>query len=247
MRFCLIALLFLLISVSSFAQSAYDTTGLTKRQKKNIFHGYYPPKVLLLILPTGGTRRTYLQKTHDTKRLAFLQEDIQTMQQKMIQDFKDNFTYCPVYFFADTNSALIKEQKFNGALLDDKLQPVAGSVIPAGDTNYIIGYFGVAGVESTAADTAAPDPRKPTEEIYLKSQNGQSGLGLHIMTYRFAHIVSPQPFGVRQTTFFSLNRAEKRRMSIYNFKSEHFEISYTASAALYNATLLHFYGPMRTQ
>jgi hypothetical protein len=60
----------------------------------------------------------------------------------MINDFKDRFDDCPVYYYLDTNAYLVKEKKFAGILLDTNLKPAKSIIIDSTTTNYLIAYYG---------------------------------------------------------------------------------------------------------
>ncbi len=64
------------------------------------------------------------------------------MNKKMIRDFTDNFAFCPVYYYVDTNLDLIKKKQFANILLDEHGLPVADPVISALDTNYLVALYG---------------------------------------------------------------------------------------------------------
>lgn len=71
-----------------------------------------------------------------------LKKEAQLVAQVMVNDFRDNFSYCPVYFFYDTNYHLVLQGKFESALLNADGTPANNIVLSASDTDYRIAYFG---------------------------------------------------------------------------------------------------------
>ena len=62
---------------------------------------------------------------------------------KTIADFTDNFKFCPVYFFMDSNMEKIRNKQFDGALLKADGSLAEATVISSSDTDYLVVRFGI--------------------------------------------------------------------------------------------------------
>lgn len=67
--------------------------------------------------------------------------------QKIINAFEENFTLCPVFYFYDYQSSEIKKKKFEGQLLNAKLESVKN--IPFLEDNFLIAEFSFTQGDST--------------------------------------------------------------------------------------------------
>lgn len=100
------------------------------------------PKAVLVQLRSEHKRIAHLQETRQRKKLTELKREAQVVAQVMTNDFRDHFSYCPVYYFYDTNYHLILQNKFDGVLMDARGVPADNIVLSANDTDYWIAYFG---------------------------------------------------------------------------------------------------------
>ena len=64
------------------------------------------------------------------------------MRKAIIADFNENFTYCPYYFFDDTNAQRVMNKHFIGTLFDREMKLIDSKRINTDDTTYQIAYFG---------------------------------------------------------------------------------------------------------
>jgi hypothetical protein len=103
-----------------------------------------PPKFVLVQLRTGDNKIKFLKKTPGNEEdIRRIQEDIAIVNGIMMRDFTANFSYCPVYFFSDTNWVQITSQRFEGLLMDKDFQVVASPNVSRTDTNYFILNYGI--------------------------------------------------------------------------------------------------------
>jgi hypothetical protein len=98
-----------------------------------------PPKAILVQLHTGYTR---LKRGGRQEFMDQLVKDMKIANERMVLDFEDNFSFCPVYYFVDSNLKYITNGEFFGYLMDAKGQLIDRRVIPDGDTNVFIVHFG---------------------------------------------------------------------------------------------------------
>jgi len=100
------------------------------------------PIALLVQLRTEHNMIAAMMRDKRYKQLNIAIHDAIAVRTAMINDFKDRFDECPVYFYMDTNAYLVKEKKFAGILLDTNLNPVKHIIIDSTTTNYLIAYYG---------------------------------------------------------------------------------------------------------
>lgn len=172
----------LLIATLLFAEQ----TSAQVFKKRSSSH-YTPPKVILVQLNTYPTKVKVLHENRDANSVKLLKGQSDTIMQRMVADFNDNFTYCPHYFYIDTNADLIKKGELNGILLDKDLRPV--TMAPINDTNYRIVLFGV---------NAPPLEKYKTHtenDLYDASYSlGSSKPGLVLLRYNFDYVKYPEPY-----------------------------------------------------
>jgi len=199
-------------------------------QKKRKY--YMPPKAILVQLSTETNRMAWLLKNKNELSVTQLQQDVQAVIEKTVTDFSDNFYYCPVYFFMDTNAAQVRAGRLGGVLLDKDLQPVKNMVLNDGDTNFFIGYYG-----PRTSDFSGKDET----EYYRYHNDMDTHIPRWVMLDRNFHALRaplPYSFGVRRAPY---GRALKQPYKTYVYNSPKFNIAYAPSALLYAATLEDFY------
>lgn len=182
----------------------------------------HAPKAILIQLSTYQNREAYFKKQGKTALLEILQRDRDSVMHKMVADFKDNFSYCPMYFFIDTNSRKIRNKEFEGILLDEDLRPVNHPKI-SGKDNYFIVQFGIPAKGSEGEGVAA-----------LTSSKHQ----LIVCDDQLNKLERPLPDGSNNKWPGKIGY----QLETYHYDSPKFDISYRPYASHFNAKLLHFYG-----
>jgi hypothetical protein len=110
-------------------------------------------KAVLVQLSSEQNRIQYAKAHNRTHDVAETSYEAKKVRQVTTRDFKDNFTYCPVYYYIDTNRDYIRNKQFDGVLLDDSCRPVANGVMNGADNDYIVVYYGFSeDSKSTATD-----------------------------------------------------------------------------------------------
>ena len=100
-------------------------------------------KAILVELNSEKNRVQYLKREGKTADAIIVLSEARKIRQMEILDFTNNFSYCPVYYFIDTNYSLIKEKQFAGVLLDtDGVTFVTSPLIKASDNNYLVVHYG---------------------------------------------------------------------------------------------------------
>lgn len=248
LRSSAIALLLILLTTAAHAQG-----GLIERRRARTDD--QPPKALLIKINTQQNRMAYATRTHNQPIADQVQKDIMGAARKMIQDFTENFDYCPVYYFYDTSAYRIQNGDYAGALLDKDLQPVKNIVLQRGDTNFFVGYFGFLTPDTMVTTTEAEKPAGyDARPEYVNNQYGHTeeepyryhadlkaaGASWVVLDYRLRNVRYPIPY-----TYYPLpdagNRKWKRSPREYRYTSKKYDIIYRPCAFKYNATLYSFY------
>ncbi len=125
---CLILLILCIIAIAANGQDA-------------------PVTAVLVQLRVEKNRVAALTKNNDERRLKILLEDRDKVNQAMINDFTDNFSLWPVYYFMDTNFEKIAAKQFDGVLLTADLKPIAKSPVNS-ETNYKVVSYGYPNIKT---------------------------------------------------------------------------------------------------
>lgn len=114
------------------------TTVFAKKKDKGNY-SRVPPKYILVQLSTETNRKNALMKAGRTADLEVLKKDAAAVMALTRKDFKENFNYCPVYFFYDVDNQAILNRQFD-VLMDADMNKAGVNIT---DTNYLIVYFGM--------------------------------------------------------------------------------------------------------
>lgn len=104
--------------------------------------GQSAPKVILVQLNAEWNRLSRARELGMANKEAEISADAAMVRQKMMADFKDNFRYCPVYYYLDTNAARIKAGQRTGLLMDANGATIAGDPLAAIGDNYLVVFYG---------------------------------------------------------------------------------------------------------
>lgn len=107
-----------------------------------------PVKAILVQFNSEQNKIRYFLKTGNSKEAANVSGEAAIITKKIANDFNDNFNYCPVYYFIDTNTSLIKNKQFNGLLLNANGTPAKNIVINSSDSDYLIVCYGYSDASS---------------------------------------------------------------------------------------------------
>lgn len=135
----------------------------TGQQKKPIRQ----PELILVNLSTEQNRRAALVRANDEKGLEKLNRDVQAVYLAIRNDFRDHFTFCPVYYFLDTNIARVKAQKHDSVLLGEDGNYVPASVMEG--KNYQIVSYGYPVMQTNRIGYL----KKPKEEVGFDTRLGR--------------------------------------------------------------------------
>jgi len=231
-----IAIFIIIIANACYAQDTLGHSADTLKSRS--------PKALLVQLRSEHNRMEALIKQHRYKEIEGLKTDAMNVTARMISDFHDNFNYCPVYYYMDTNMDLIKNRVFQGVLLHEDLTPIENVSIP--DSDYLIAFYGYPTSQSRTSNIVKDSTYRI---VYSDTSDIVKGI-MDTMTYNYN---SGEPIGkgliinnnkFKQVSFlykldyenlmFKLRRANKK----YIYVSKRYEIEYFPFATLLNAKLI---------
>lgn len=105
-------------------------------------HRVDQPEILLVQLSTEQNRRTMLHRSTNPKLLEQLNRDMSTIYRVIRNDFRDHFTFCPVYYFLDTDLVAVRAGHYTNVILDSAGHTVHPSVLDG--KNVLIAVYGYA-------------------------------------------------------------------------------------------------------
>jgi len=178
------------------------------------------PRLVLVQLRSEHNRMEALKKAHDRAGLEQVQKDAMAAKAAMVYDFSSNFTYCPVYYYIDTNAELIKQRRFDNILLDSNGNAVTTPVISSTSTDYVIVYYGYHIQQANAARVVTDSTK------YRYDPEGPTGKGLVVLNDKFQQI----SYNYKQQ-YADLLLGKKRKLKNY-YISPKFDIEYFPLAKL---------------
>ena len=181
-------------------------------------------KAVLVKLASQKSRITHFENRGDFKNANNLRKDANAIMQATINDFEDNFNYCEVYYFIDTNLYKVLASKFEGVLLDRDLKPVSNPVIKNGDTKFLIVYYGV-------PDDAEVNKIDSTSYRSIRYPND----GLVVLGHDYKRVR-------RLDHFIYYNHPFRKNMRGYIYTSKHFTLEYKPHAEDLQQNLTNFIG-----
>jgi hypothetical protein len=191
------------------------------------------PKFVLVQLNTYSNRIKVYEKAKNSRYATLARTDAQEMTKKMVADFNDNFKFCSFYFYYDTNATLIKERKFEGILLNEKLQPVSGNAISVSDSNYRIIVWGLNSAVAQDYNNGT-NPNDPFDGNY---SIGTQTHRLIVLYPDFKRVKSPEPDGLELVAAGK----SKQKNSFYKYTSPKFNIYYKARAKQLSQAMEDFF------
>lgn len=199
------------------------------------------PNAVLVMLPTATRKLEVLDRMRDTVRGNSLRRDVAEIQRKMVADFRENFSFCPVYFFYDTASSAIRRGEFAATLQDTALQPVPSSAYDAlAEGDHIVAFFGY-----RSRDVATRSRRGDME--YFEMYDGDTEAMIQqlvLLDSKMEQLIRPLPRTVANR-YPGIKTRTKRPSYVYRHYAKYFDMQYKPSAARADAVLSNFYGKQR--
>lgn len=178
------------------------------------------PKAVLVEIFTGYKR---LDRTQDNLTKPELETALKKATQKMKMDFEDNFKYCPVYYFYDSNIVAIQNGEIVEHIMDKNGNKVENPVIQNGDTTVLLLYYGV----------LIPDESTPFDMHVSKKM-------LIALDYKGDILPYPLPRTPGPATY--KNFKSKKFNVFYRYSNTRTDTHYRACALRYSQLLKSFYG-----
>ena len=194
------------------------------------------PVAVLVQLRSEHNRIEALKKDRRYQQLAEVENDAREVNNRMILDFHNNFTYCPVYYYVDTNTDLIKKKLFAGILMQGDGSPAKDLAFNSDSGDYVIAYYGYA-VSQSRSDKVQND-----SSLNNYDPQAPAGKGLVILNDKFQQLTYFYKLSY-DNAFFGGNSKIKK----YTYTAKHFDIEYYPFAGLFNRKLLHRAGGQRVQ
>ncbi|MEZ5015721.1 MAG: hypothetical protein R2800_01610 [Flavipsychrobacter sp.] len=222
----LITILCLLLMSSANAQ-------IIKRKKAKADEK--APKAILVQLFTNQNKLAYLQERKKTDDIQLLKKDTDSILTKMVRDFNDNFYYCPVYYYIDSNIEHIRKKEFDGILLNENLQPVKNTVLENGATDFQIVIFGYPIQKSS--DNLKDDEK---DDFFASNYSVTTKYKqrLVVFDHNFDKLPLPLPNGSNNV----YGGALKHPAESYLYTSKKFPLYYKPYAKSLSAKMYDFYG-----
>jgi hypothetical protein len=136
------------------------------------------PSAILVMLNAEKNKINYYNGLGQTEMANEVRSEVETVMNVTISDFTDHFSYSPIYYFMDTNLALVKEKKFDGILFDNKRRIFESSPVKPCDSSILIAYYGMPPVEFVDEGHLSRDKNTYINPGYL-------GKGLVILGHNF--------------------------------------------------------------
>lgn len=193
------------------------------------------PRAILVQLRSEHNRLEAMTKSHDEKGIEEVTRDAIEIRKRMKNDFTDNFHYCPVYYYMDTNADLVKNKQFDGVLMTANGIAVTKPVINSRSDDYFIVYYGY--------HIYQPKPNKIVAETdkYVYDPESSPGKGLVILNDKFQQIDNYYKLGYDEL-LFKIRKKNKK----YYYQSKHYDMEYFPFAKLFSQnTDLSRYAPHR--
>jgi hypothetical protein len=194
-----ISILFFSISIFGFSQKSNKEIKAIQEQKaseqiKDLKNG-----VLLVRLKTRNSTIKALKdhgREEDAKKVeAEIKEDNLTL----FSAFKNNFTFCDVYFVASTYTDAIKEKRFNEVYFFDENMKIDKSIKP-NLNNFLVAEYGPVESDTTSYHQGSYANRAEDGVERRESYSERGSFGYEALIIRddeFVQLSDPFPYSVR--------------------------------------------------
>ncbi|WP_276133841.1 hypothetical protein [Polluticoccus soli] len=217
-------LLLLAFLAGSFSASAQRPWRVKQRYRAS------PPKAIFVQLFTYPRRVAFYKKTKRTEDLIKFQREAHNAAMQIVKDFNENFDYCPVYYYYDTNARFIMDKKFTGHILNKDLTPATDLIVKPNDTNYLIVMNAL-----MMSEDFLPGRKGEDIDIFSASDNVNSAKPRIVV---YDHKFRQLP---RNTVRTPKGTGERKSAKRYTYKSHSFNLSYTGKAATLNSNFYSFF------
>lgn len=176
MKFCCLILGCLLTSQKIFCQSDLDAATAIRQLKDG---------VLLVRLTSGDSRIRALQQAGRSRQAEAVRQQVADQNRIILQAFRQEFTFCPVWFFYGESITRLQQGEQSGFFLNDSLQP--DNKLHLNDRFFLIAALGRA-VHYESADRRQEPPPQP----------GLFGESLVVYDRQMRQLRPPFPYAARE-------------------------------------------------
>lgn len=191
-----------------------------------------PPKAIFVQLFTYPRRIEYYKKNRRKEELSLFQASANAANQQIIKDFNENFDFCPVYYYYDTNATNIRERNFATVLLNKDLAPATNIPVQAADTNYFI----VMNSMLMSEDFLPGEMYGEDESLFTARDNVNSNKP-RIVVYDYKFRQLPRSTTVRTPTGPRDDEDGRR----HTYTSRVFNLQYSGKASVLNRNFHEFF------
>lgn len=100
------------------------------------------PTAVLVQLSSEQNRINALLKAKRYNDLERFKKEAEHVRTATVADFNDNFKFCPVYFYIDTNIQKVKDGQFEGVLLNSDLSVATNITLTPTSQSHALVYYG---------------------------------------------------------------------------------------------------------
>jgi hypothetical protein len=188
--------------------------------------GLLYPSAILVQLNSEHNRIEALTRSRQYKKLEEVKQDAAEVIKRFKLDFHDHFNYCTVYYYMDTNIALIKKKMFDGILMDSDGLMVKKPVINSKNEDYFIAFYGYPVSQPSNSEI------QTDTSLYQYDPQQPFGRGLVILNDKFLQVTYYYKLGLDE-----IGLGKNKSIKKYSYRSRNFEIEYYPFAYLFNKNL----------
>lgn len=186
----------------------------------------YRPKAILIKLNTKSNAIAHLKQKGNTRKADLLRKENDTLNARLMRDWKDHFDYCPVYFFADSNLTDVLAGRFTQVVFDTAHRAITPEQVQAMGDQFYIAYLGARAQDDYEAAHSAPGATQLPTLIVCDSKFKT------LASYQLSSSMNGD-----LVSFLLPRRGEKP----YRFRSRYFNLDYFPAAAKYEKKLRNYW------
>lgn len=185
------------------------------------------PKVILVQLRSEARKINALTARKNYKLAEQMKTDALGVSTAFINDFKDNFSFCPVYYYMDTNAGFVQKKQFAGVLLQADGASVVDAPLDANSTDYLIVYYGSPVSQSKREKVVDKD-----DDRNVYDAQAPMGKGLVILDCDYKQVDYYYKLGYDDLLIKTKDKHKK-----YMYTSKRFDMEYFPFAATFQKKL----------
>ncbi len=199
-------------------------TLLPKGGKAQDTHKANFPSFVLVHLSSEQNRTNALIKAKRYADLEVFRRETFEVAMAMVNDFKDHFSFCPVYFYFDTNFAAIMDRKFDGVLMNADFSPATNVPLNDSSKDYLIVHHGFPEWQTK---------KRKWDTTKSSGMGGKpNGRGLIINDYKMRQLSY-----IYWLDYDFFNYKKNGKVNKYKYQSKIFDLEYFPCASEFNRRL----------